>query len=399
VIVSPAARAISRAILGLGFTQIVGWGTTYLMPSVLGREMQAALGLSSELVFAGITVMFGVGAVIAPRIGKIVDRTGARRLMTVGSLVYALALAGLSAAQGPLSYFACWALMGVASALALSTPSSIAIVQVAGPRARQAIALLTIVGGLASTVFWPLTGVLDAALGWRQTLLLYAAVHLLACAPIHWLILPRQPPAHPVSGGTAPAAGAVAPEHRRHVFLLLSISLAFGAFVFTGVQLQMIEIMRGLGHPPASALLLASLIGPSQVTVRIFELLFGHRYSIMRSAVFGSLMLPVGLGLALLAGDVFVVALVVVATYGMSNGLKAVQRATLPLALFGRAQFGAYMGRLALPQGIVAAVAPPIMAAVMSRFGTAGVLWLSFAFATISLVAMVLLAQRSRAVR
>jgi hypothetical protein len=110
-------------------------------------------------------------------------------------------------------------------------------------------------------------------------------------------------------------------------------------------------------------------------------------------------MLPVGLGLALAAGHSFVVALFVVATYGMSNGLKAVQRATLPLALFGRAQFGAYMGRLALPQGIVAAVAPPIMASVLHRFGTAGALWLCFGFAVISLAAMILLAQRGRAVR
>ena len=81
--------------------------------------------------------------------------------MTAGSLVYALALAALSMSQGPLSYLACWAVMGVASSLALSTPSSIAIVQVAGPRARQAIAMLTIIGGLASTLFWPFTGVLE----------------------------------------------------------------------------------------------------------------------------------------------------------------------------------------------------------------------------------------------
>ena len=389
----------NRAIAGLGFTQIVGWGTTYLMPSVLGHELQNALGISPELVFAGITVMFGVGAVLSPRIGKIVDRTGARRLMTAGSLVYAASLAGLAASQGPVSYFACWAAMGVGSALALSTPSSIAVVQIAGPRARQAIALLTIVGGFASTVFWPLSGVLDAALGWHETLLIYAALHLLACAPIHWLILPRMPPTHAVAGGAAPAPGGIAPEHRGHVFVLLSISLAFGAFVFTGVQLQMISIMRGLGHSPASALLLASLIGPSQVSIRIFELLFGHRYSIMRSAVVGSLLLPVGLALALLAGNMFVVALLVVAFYGMSNGLKAVQRATLPLALFGRAQFGAYMGRLALPQGIVAAVAPPIMAAVLSRLGAAGALWLSFAFAMGALVAMILLARRGRTIR
>ena len=392
--VTPTARTIA----GLGFTQIVGWGTTYLMPSVIGRELQDALGLTPELVFAGITVMFAVSAVCSPRVGRIVDRLGARRLMAAGSLVYALSLVGLASAQGPTSYLACWVLMGIASALALSTPSSIAVVQIAGPRARQAIALLTIVGGFASTVFWPLTGALDAALGWRQTLLLYAAIHLLACAPIHWLILPARPPSHPPVSGTASASVGVAPHELGRVFLLLAISLSFGSFVFTGVQLQMIEMLRGLGHAPASALLLASLIGPSQVGIRIFELLFGHRYSLMKSAVFGSLMLPVGLGLGLAAGQVFVVALFMVMTYGVSNGLKAVQRATLPLALFGRAQFGAYMGRLALPQGIVAAVSPPIMAAVLSRFGPSGTLWLSFAFATISLVAMILLARRSRAV-
>jgi len=269
-------------------------------------------------------------------------------------------------------------------------------VQIAGPRSRQAIALLTIIGGMASTIFWPVTGVLEVAIGWRTTLLLYAAIHLFACLPIHWLILPRRPPTHPIATGTAAATSTVAPEDARRIYLLLAISLSFGAFVFTGVQLQMIEMLRGLGHSPASALLLASLIGPSQVGIRLFELLFGHRYSMMKSAVFGSLMLPVGLGLGLLAGDIFAIALFMVASYGMSNGLKAVQRATLPLTLFGRAQFGAYMGRLALPQGIVAAVSPPIMAAVMSRFGTEGALWLSFAFATVSLIAMVLLAQRSR---
>ena len=395
VTISPTARVT----LGLGFTQIVGWGTTYLMPSVLGRHFQDDLGISAELVFAGITVMFAVNAVCSPRIGKVVDRIGARSLMATGSVIYALALIGVSMSQGALSYLACWAVMGVASTLALSTPASIAIVQVAGPRSRQAIAMLTIIGGLASTLFWPLTGVLEPALGWRFTLLLYAAVHLGACLPIHLLILPRRPPVHPPAVSTSAASGAVAPDDLGRVYLLLSISLAFGAFVFTGVQLQMIEMLRGLGHSPAQALLLASMIGPAQVSVRAFELVFGHRYSIMRSAVFGSMMLPVGLGVALLAGDIFSGALFVVVTYGMSNGLKAVQRATLPLALFGRAQFGAYMGRLALPQGIVSAVSPPIMAALLAKFGTPTALWLTFCIAVVSLVAMILLARRSKAVR
>src|SRR5262249_57147953 len=152
-------------------------------------------------------------------------------------------------------------------------------------------------------------------------------------------------------------------------------------------------------HPAASAVFLASLIGPSQVTVRIFELLFGHRYSIMNSAVFGSAMLVLGLGLALIAGGDFAVALVCIASYGIANGLKAVQRATLPLALFGRGQFGAYMGRLALPQGIVSAAAPPVMAAVLSSWGTTGALWIVLAAATLSLVTMILLARLARTIR
>ena len=93
------------------------------------------------------------------------------------------------------------------------------------------------------------------------------------------------------------------------------------------------------------------------------------------------------------------VALLCIFAYGISNGLKAVQRATLPLALFGRGQFGTYMGRLALPQGIVSAAAPPVLAAVLSFYGAMGALWLLFAVGMISLLAMILLARLARTVR
>lgn len=395
MILSPAARAT----IGLGFTQIVGWGTTFLMPSVLGRHIEDSLGIASEIVFSGITVMFAVGAIFAPRVGRLIDRTGARTIMAAGSVLYALSLAALALSQDTVTYLLCWAGLGVASTLALSTPASVAIAQVSGPGARRAIALLAIIGGFASTVFWPLSGALDVAVGWRGTLLVYAAIHLFACAPVHFLVLPRRPPAHHGGAAATAAPSGVPAEVRSRAFLLLTVTLASGAFVFTGTMVHLIEILRGLGHPAASAVLLASMIGPSQVTVRVFELLFGHRYSIMRSAVFGSTMLPLGLALAMVLGGNFIVALLCIFAYGIANGLKAVQRATLPLALFGRGQFGTYMGRLALPQGIVSAIAPPAIAAVLSLYGTMAAMGLLLATATISLIAMVLLARLARAVR
>ncbi|MBS0539306.1 MAG: MFS transporter [Proteobacteria bacterium] len=388
-----------RAVAGLGFTQIVGWGTTFLMPSVLGRHIQDDLHVPTEIVFAGITVLFAVGAVLAPHVGRRIDRTGPRLIMTAGSIVYGLSLLATSLSQGPVVYLLSWAGMGVASTLALSVPSSIAMAQIAGSRARQGISMLTIIGGFASTAFWPLSGAIDAMVGWRGTLMIYAAVHIFACAPIHFFMLPKSAPVLPQGIAGTPAVGGVPAELRPRAYRLLSISLCFGAFVFTGMIVYMIEVLRALGHAPASAVFLGSMVGPAQVGIRAFELLFGHRYSIMNSAVFGSALLPFCLVLAMMGGDNFGLALVCMLAYGISNGLKAVQRATLPLAIFGRGQFGAYMGRLALPQGIASAAAPVVLATVLDRFGAEGVLGICLVLGTISLVAMVMLARMARSVR
>jgi predicted MFS family arabinose efflux permease len=394
VIVAPAAKAT----IGLGLTQIVGWGTTFLMPSVLGRHIERDLGLPSEIVYGGITVMFGVGALFAPWVGRLLDRTGARSVMTVGSIIYALSLAALSFSQGLMTYLLCWAAMGIASTLALNTPASIALAQVAGARARQAIAVLAIVGGFASTVFWPVSEALEVFFGWRGVLLIYAAIHLLVCAPVHLLMLPGRTPVGPQAAAGATAAPAPS-DHTRRIFLLLAIAFSCGAFIFTGFIVHAIGVLRGLGHDPASALLLASLIGPAQVAVRLIELVFGHRYSITSSTLFAAAVLPLGLGLAFLAGGNFAVALLCLVAYGIANGLKAVLRATLPLALFGRAQFGTYLGRLALPQGIVSAAAPPVLAAVMANYGAEGVLAVTFVVAMVALVATVMLVRVSGTVR
>ena len=390
--------AAAKATVGLCLTQIVGWGTTFLMPSVLGRHFERDLDLPSEVVYGGITVMFGVGALFAPRVGRLLDRTGARSVMAIGSIVYALSLAALSFSQGLVSYLLCWAAMGIASTLALNTPASIALAHIAGSRARQAIAILAIIGGFASTVFWPLSEALEAFVSWRGVLLVYAAIHLLVCAPVHLLVLPGRP----TVGTQAAASTTPAPppsDHTKRIFLLLAVAFSCGAFIFTGFIVHAIGVLRGLGHDPASALLLASLIGPAQVAVRIVELVFGHRYAISTSTLFAAAVLPLGLGLAFLAGGNFAVALLCLIAYGIANGLKAVLRATLPLALFGRAQFGTYLGRLALPQGIVSAAAPPVLAAVMANYGAEGVLAVTFVIATIALVATVMLIRTSGTVR
>ncbi|HJQ61005.1 MAG TPA: MFS transporter [Vineibacter sp.] len=388
-------RCTAIAVAGLGVTQIVGWGTTYAMPAVLGRFIAADLGLATEVVFGGVTVMFAVSALTAPAIGRRVDRLGARGTMAVGSLIASAALALLSQCTGIATYIAAWIVIGLATSLMLQTAPMVALAQIAGSGARRAFALLSILGGLASTTFWPLGGALEVIYGWRGVLLIFAGLHVVLCLPIHLLVLPASAQATPRAAGAA-ASGVGTPyalpeRHRTLIFALLAATFSISTLVYFGVGLQMIEILRGLGHPTAVAVLLASLTGPAQVSTRAVEVVFGNRYSAMDSALVSSLALPVGLAIALFAGGAFEAALLAVLLYGIANGLKTVVRAALPLALYGHAGYGAVMGRLAVPQNIVAAIAPVVFAALVARASVEVALWTAVIGAILSLAALLAL--------
>ncbi|MBL8674106.1 MAG: MFS transporter, partial [Rhodospirillales bacterium] len=284
-------------VAGIGVTQIVGWGSTFFVPAVLGRHIQEELGLPSEVVFAGVTIMFAISGVAAPRVGRHVDRHGGRRVMAAGSVLAALALVGLSMSQGLVGYIAAWIAIGMATAMMLSTPAFTTLAQVAGPGARRALAMLTTVAGMSSTVFWPLTGALDAALGWRSTVLVFAATHILLCLPIHLFIVPAGAAgrAPEPAGGAKPAPEPPPAANHRLTFPLLAIALSLGTLVYNGLSLHMIEVFRQLGHGPAVAVAIASMIGPAQVGIRIVEIALGNRYAAMSSGLVAAATLPLAL--------------------------------------------------------------------------------------------------------
>ena len=116
----------------------------------------------------------------------------------------------------------------------------------------------------------------------------------------------------------------------------------------------------------------------------------------MNSAIIGSIALPVALLFGLVAGPTVAAGFGLVALYAISNGLKAVVRATLPLALFERSEYGRYMGWLAVPLNIVTAVAPIVFAAMMERGGVTLALLACFIAATLSLVSNIALLRLAR---
>src|SRR5262245_34750638 len=75
------------AIVSLGVTQIIAWGTTLYALGVLGKPIAADTGWSQTLVFGGLTVGLLVSGAISASVGRFLDRRGGRLAMSIGSVL------------------------------------------------------------------------------------------------------------------------------------------------------------------------------------------------------------------------------------------------------------------------------------------------------------------------
>lgn len=387
-------RIVIRTVVGLGATQVIGWGTSFSTLTIFGTTIGLELGLSREIVFGGITLMLLVSAALAPHFGRLVDRMGARNIMTAGSFVAAAAMLASAVSGGVLSYMLAWVLVGIAMPMMLANAAMPGLVQVVGPNARRAITGLTLISGLTSTVFLPLNNFLMQSIGWRWAYVIFAVLHVVVCAPLHWLVLGQRAYDRqaPISAQQKQAhEGLLKPEGRRRAFWLLAIWSCTEGLITWGLYLQVIDVLKAVGLSGGAAVGVWALVGPSQATARFGELMFGGRHSILTTALASALFSTVSFIAILPFGVSIFNACIFCVSLGIGHGLFAVARNTLPLNLFGAREFGSYMGLLLVPQNIVNAAAPLIFAAVISRLSPEGALWIAGAAAAAGLVAVIYL--------
>lgn len=398
-------RRTAMTVILLGLTQIVGWGTVFTPLAVIGTELGRDLGIAREGIFGGITVMLLVSALLAPRVGRNLDRMGARSVMVTGSLVAALAMVAMSLSRGIVGYVLTWVLAGIAMPMMLSNSALPGLVQVVGANARRAITGLMLINGLSSTVFMPATAYLNDAFGWRTTYLVFAALHVVVCVPIHALILARRATSFaPSSGGsrstTASMMDGVLPaDQRRKAFILLALWSCAEGLITWGLYMQVIDVLKAEGLTRDTAIWVWTVVGPAQAIARFAELVFGARHSIFATALASAALTTLSFVFVLPFGVSLVTAIAFASCLGIGHGLFAVARNTLPLTLFGAREYGGYMGWLMVPQNIVNAAAPIIFATVISRFSPAGALWIAGGAALAGCVAVVLLVTACRGPR
>jgi MFS family permease len=392
--VSPETRrALRRAVPSLGVTGIIGWGTTYYLPAVLRERFQTDLGLPEAAVFAGVGVTLIVSALVAWPAGRLIDRHGAKRLLPVGALFLAAGLATLAGGTGPIAYFAAWTLFGFGMSFGLGSAAFAALTEIAGQQGRRAIALLMLFGGMAATIFWPVTMALDAAIGWRATLLVFAGLHVFVSIPLH-LTLPGRRSAVSTLHPEAPPPGATGliPDGKRGLAGgLIALMLASNGFVSWGLDLHLITLLQDYGLSAATAVALAAAKGPFTLVARVGEIAASNRVGALAGTFAGAILVAASLGLALTWQQGFAAALAFLAVHAFGTGLIAVARATLPLAMLGSSGYATTMGKIALPTQIVYAVSPTIFSLMMERIGSQGALSVALGASLTSLLALVAL--------
>lgn len=377
------------AVLCLGLGQLICWGISYYLMGGFGPLIAADLGWSRETVYGGFSAALIVMGLTSPLVGRLIDRRGGRGVMVSGSLLIALGCTGLALSHGLAAYYASWGCLGVAMRMTLYDAAFATLARIAGPAARRPIAQLTLLGGLASTAFWPIGHLLAELGGWRFAVFVYAGIAL-ATVPLH-LAIPdgryQVPP--PTDPRAVARPRAVSRRDRLIAGALFGLMAMLTSFLNSGLSAHMIAMLTGLGLTASAAVWISSLRGIGQSAARLAEVLFGRRLDPVDLNLGTLAALPFSFAAGLATGTTLVAPIVFAGLYGAANGLATIARGTMPLVLFDPRTYGAFVGRLLAPSFLLAALAPLVYAAVIEHWGNRAALLLSGAIALVMLAAAI----------
>lgn len=351
------------AVLAVG--QIVGWGVQYYAFPVALATITADTDWSTAATTGAFTGGLVTSALIGIPVGRWLDRFGPRPVMTMGSVLAAAAMVAVSLSPGLPWFFAAWLVAGVAMAATLYQPAFAAVTGWYGLHRVRALTALTLVAGLASTVFAPLTSLLLDHLSWRSTYLVLAGVLAVVTVPLHLTGLDR-PWSIPMAAhagaddGPDPAGDrAVRAVLTSRPFWLLSGGLtltAFGLYATSVTLLIPLLTERGMSASLAATTL--GLLGAGQLLGRLgYAPLTARTTPATRAVVIvAASSAAIGL-LAAVPGPPW--ALIAVAVLvGAVRGAGTLLQATVVAEEWGAARYGSLAGAFAAPITAAAALAP-----------------------------------------
>lgn len=378
---TPARRGWIVAALGSSLT--VSWASSYYIPAVLAVPMAKDFGLSPVWVFGAFSMAMVVSALVGPWAGARIDGSGGRGILMLSNMVFALGLGVLALAPTPLILFAGWAVIGLGMGIGLYEAGFATLAAIYGKEARGPMTGITLIAGFASTVGWPLSGLMLSTWGWREACLGWAMIHLMLALPLN-ACLPNG--AEKVL--VAPLPDKDAPSPSRLALWLLAFVFAATWFNSTAMAAHLPGLLQAAGASTTVAIAAGALIGPAQVAARVLEFGLLRRLHPLISARTAAAAHPIAAVALVAFGGPAAYAFALL--HGAGNGILTIAKGTLPLALFGAAGYGRRMGWLNAPARVLQAAAPLIFGAALTLWGVHAI-WLTAGIGVMSTAALFLL--------
>ncbi|GGD47624.1 MFS transporter [Sinisalibacter lacisalsi] len=370
-------------IAALGTAQTVGWASSYYIPAVLAVPMAQDLGLSPVWVFAAFSMAMVVSAMVGPAAGARIDRLGGRGVLMLSNLVFATGLGLLAAAPSPVILFAGWAIIGLGMGIGLYEAGFATLAGIYGRAARGPITGITLIAGFASTIGWPLSGLMLATWGWREACLGWALIHLALALPLN-AVLPRATE----KLTRAPTPIEEGPPPPRLALVLLAFVFAATWFNATAMAAHLPGLLQAAGATTTVAIAAGALIGPAQVAARFLEFGLFRRVHPLASTRLAASAHPLAAVALVVFGGPAAYAFAIL--HGAGNGILTIAKGTLPLALFGAEGYGQRLGWLNAPARILQAAAPLIFGAALTAWGLSAI-WLTAGIGLAALAALLVL--------
>ena len=328
--------------------------------------MQRELGASQAELTGAFSLGLLVAGVAGIGVGRYLDRHGPRALMTAGSVAGALLVVAWSRVEGLAAFYAIWVALGLVMATVLYEPAFTVLAKwfAAADERRRALTALTLVAGISSFIFLPLAQALIDAHGWRDALLILAAILAVVTVPLHAIVLRRGPGAAAAAEASADAREVL----RSTSFWLLSAAFFLASLAAFAMIVQAIPFLLERGHGTGFAAFAVGLMGAAQIPGR---LLFGV-LPLRLPAVFAL----IAAGIAVIVsvhGTVAVLAGMVI--LGMGSGMAILARATVVADRYGSQEYGAIAGAMAAVTTAARAAGPVAGAAWASLVGYEALLW------------------------
>lgn len=351
-----------RIAWAFAITQTIGYGVLTYAFGVFVKPMETELGWSRAETSLAFSIGLLVSGLVAYPVGRLVDRYGARWLMTGGSVLGSLLVWAWSTVQSLGMFYLVWVGLGLASSAVLYAVSFTVLAVWFRHERPKAMLIVTLAAGLASTIFIPLASWLLQSFGWRDATQILALILAIGTIPLHALVLRRSPQdlgLHP-DGATEPLAPvqhvSTGTAVRGATFRWLALAFSLSSFISMAVAAHLVPLLTERGYSAGLVATVAGSVGVMQLLGRIIYTPLAQRLSLFGvSAVFFSFY---GIGLAMLLFSQTWTLWIFALFFGIANGTGSLSKAALVAETYGSRHYGSISGSMGTVSTITATFAP-----------------------------------------